>query len=128
MSRFHTRIEVPRGILETFAFVSDFSNAGRWDPNVESASMLTPGPIGLATMFQLVGRLYLPFTRIKPPLIGEFTLPYQVVVFDPPPEQVGTEKVTARTPFGTENDAPLIGPGAAIGAKTNDSACLLLSS
>ena len=37
-------------------------------------------------------------------------------------------KVMARTPLGTEKDEPLIGPGAAIGAKTNASACLVLSS
>jgi hypothetical protein len=96
MSRFHTQIEVPRGIQETFAFVSDFSNSGKWDPNVQSASMLTPGPIGLATMFQLVGGLRLPFTQIKPPWIGEFALPYQVVSFDPPALTDRTGETSAR--------------------------------
>src|SRR5690349_15249208 len=100
MSRFHTQIEVPRGICETFAFVSDFSNAGKWDPNLRAADMLTPGPVGLASMFNLVGGFQLPFVKPKPKLIGSFKLPYEVVSFEPPPEEVreGT-KVSASIRF-----------------------------
>lgn len=57
MAMYETTLIVPRPIEETFAFVSDFRNAARWDPRTYSASKTTDGPIEIGTRFMLTGGL-----------------------------------------------------------------------
>ena len=91
VATYETILTVPHPIDVTFAFVSDFRNAARWDPRTYSAEKATDGPIGVGTRFMLTGglmredfaqRMHLP-TR----LIG-MPLPYDIVEFDPPNEFV----------------------------------------
>lgn len=78
---------IPCPIDATFAFVSDFRNAEKWDPRTYQVDKTTPGPIGVGTIFQLHGsaiprslaaRLPVPRSALARPL------PYEVVVFEPP--------------------------------------------
>lgn len=87
MAIYETVLLVPRPVETTFAFVSDFRNAVRWDPRTYAAEKVTDGPIGVGTRFVLTGgalreevlqRLRLPARRIG------MALPYDVVTFDPP--------------------------------------------
>src|SRR4029079_5945778 len=55
MAFYEISIHVPRPIEETFAFVSNFRNAAKWDPRTYSAEKTTPGPIGIGTVFVLRG-------------------------------------------------------------------------
>ncbi|XYH98485.1 SRPBCC family protein [Sorangium sp. So ce1128] len=70
MADYTTSMFVPRKIEGVFAFVSDFRNAGAWDPLVSEASMVGDGPIGLHTSFLLVTkrgplRLEQPYTIVE---------------------------------------------------------------
>lgn len=93
MPTYETTLLVPRPLEETFAFVSDFRNAARWDPRTFSTEKVTEGPIGLGTRFLLSGGLvpqYLVPGRLAfllEPLLA-MPLPYDVVAFDPPREFV----------------------------------------
>jgi len=84
-------LSVPRSVEDTFAFVSDFRNAARWDPRTYSAEKITDGPIGVGTRFVLTGgmfredvvnRLHLPMS------VAGMPLRYDVVEFDTPNEFV----------------------------------------
>ena len=92
MATFETSFIIPRPLAATFAFVTDFRNAPRWDPRAYEAKQLTPGPIGLGTRFLLVGGL------IARPTLDRFHVPdwlrqtsdleYEVVSFVPQRELV----------------------------------------
>jgi dehydrogenase/reductase SDR family member 12 len=60
-----------------FAFVGDLRHAPRWDPQARSVAMITPGPVGLGTRFELVAALP----------VGRIVLPYEIV------EHVPTRRV-----------------------------------
>lgn len=77
MPRYRSSIEVPLPARATFAFVTDFRNAARWDPRVERAEKLTDGPVGPGTRFRLTSRV----------LIKQVALPYEITAFEPPSEQ-----------------------------------------
>ncbi len=89
MAIYETTLIVPRPIEETFAFVSDFRNAARWDPRTYSVSKTTDGPVGTGTRFMLTGGLLhedtLKRLHLSESLIG-MPLPYDVVSFDAPNE------------------------------------------
>jgi hypothetical protein len=86
MATFHTSLWIPRAPAGVFSFVSDFRNAPRWDPRTYSAVMVTDGPIGLGTRFELQGGLLTKSVHAELPafLRGNEVLPYTVVEFDPP--------------------------------------------
>lgn len=86
MATFHTSLWIPRAPADVFSFVSDFRNAPRWDPRTYSSVMVTGGPIGIGTRFELQGGLATKTVHDELPamLRGNNTLPYEVVEFDPP--------------------------------------------
>lgn len=87
MAIFDTSIIVRRPVQETFAFVSDFRNAEKWDPRTYAVEKTTPGDIGAGTRFVLTGgaltKRFIRALRIPPRIAGS-PLPYDVVSFDPP--------------------------------------------
>ena len=87
MATYETTLSIPRPPVETFAFVSDFRNAVRWDPRTYAAEKTTDGPIGVGTRFVLSGGL-LPEARLErlhlPRRLFAMSLPYDVTAFDPP--------------------------------------------
>ena len=50
MASYETVIRVARPIDETFAFISSFDNAARWDPRTYESTIVTDGPIGVGTV------------------------------------------------------------------------------
>jgi len=91
MATYETVLTIPQSLEDTFAFVSDFRNAARWDPRTYEAVKATEGPIGVGTRFMLTGgmlredlvrRLHLPAKMAGMPL------PYNVIEFDAPNEFV----------------------------------------
>lgn len=91
MASYETNLRIPRSVEETFAFVSDFRNAGRWDPRTYSVEKVTDGPIGVGTRFVLIGglvpRQILERLRVPGSRAG-MALPYDVVEFSAPREFV----------------------------------------
>jgi carbon monoxide dehydrogenase subunit G len=51
------QLETPLGLEETFAFIADFGNAGRWDPGVATSERLDPGPLRVGARFRLGVRM-----------------------------------------------------------------------
>jgi hypothetical protein len=92
MVRFEASLVIPRPRDATFAFVTDFCNAVRWDPRTYEARKLTPGPIGLGTKFQLTGGLISKHTlarfHVPDALRADSDLGYEVVSFVPRSEMV----------------------------------------
>ena len=89
MPRYRSSIEVPLSARATFAFVTDFRNAARWDPRVERAEKLTDGPVGAGTRFRLTSRV----------LIKEVALPYEITAFEPPPEEADGDATAGAATF-----------------------------
>jgi hypothetical protein len=89
MATYETILTVPRSVRETFAFVSDFRNAARWDPRTYAVEKPTSGPIGVGTRFILTGGMLrkdlLARLHISESVAG-MPLPYDVVAFDAPRE------------------------------------------
>lgn len=86
MATYETSFLVPRSAAATFAFVSDFTNAAKWDPRTYSVEKVTPGPIGTGTVFMLRGGL-LPRDLIPkglPLSLFAQPLPYEVREYAPP--------------------------------------------
>jgi hypothetical protein len=84
-------LHIPRPVAETFAFISDFSNAPRWDPRTYSAIKESAGPIGVGTLFILNGGLIAEdwLDRLHIPRgVAGMALPYEVTLFDAPNEFV----------------------------------------
>lgn len=51
-----TRIEIGRSAADVFAFVSDQTNAPRWQSGLEEVHRLTPGPVGIGSQHTFVRR------------------------------------------------------------------------
>jgi dehydrogenase/reductase SDR family protein 12 len=87
VATYETILTIPRPLEETFAFVSDFRNAAKWDPRTYSAEKTTDGPIGVGTRFMLTGGM-MPESVVKqlhlPESVAGMSLPYDVVAFDAP--------------------------------------------
>ena len=45
MARYVDAIDLPVPIADAFDYLADFSHTAEWDPGVESAERLTPGPL-----------------------------------------------------------------------------------
>ena len=70
MPRHHATFPVPNPVDDAFAFVQDFRNAARWDPQVTVAEKVTPGPIEVGSRFVLRSRflgmtIQLPYTMVE---------------------------------------------------------------
>lgn len=87
MASYERSVTVPCPIDETFAFVSSFDNAAKWDPRTYEAANTTAGPVGVGTRFVLRGgalketivrRLHLPLVLVST------KLPYDITEFDAP--------------------------------------------
>ena len=52
--RYARAIEVPLLPGETFAYLSDFSNAAEWDPGIVEARRLTPAPTAVGSRFEVI--------------------------------------------------------------------------
>jgi len=91
VASYETTLTVPLSVEETFAFVSDFRNAARWDPRTYIVEKTTEGPIGVGTRFLLTGGVLrkdlLARLHISESIAG-MPLPYDVVEFDAPNEFV----------------------------------------
>ncbi len=59
---------------EVFAYAADFTNSAEWDPGVDSAKAVEPGPVRVGSIYILEGSF------------GPSTLPmqYEVVEYEPP--------------------------------------------
>jgi hypothetical protein len=91
VASYETVLHIPLAPDATFAFVSDFRNAARWDPRTYSVEKATEGEIGVGTRFILVGGM-LPEATVRrlhlPGWLAGMALPYDIVEFDPPNEFV----------------------------------------
>jgi dehydrogenase/reductase SDR family protein 12 len=54
LARSYNLIQLPVDVETAFDFVSDFTNAAAWDPQAETVTKATEGPIGVGTRFDLV--------------------------------------------------------------------------
>jgi len=65
--RLHETRTIDRERSEVFAFTSDFANAEKWDPGVESSKQLGQGPPQVGTKYELVvafGSIRIPITYV----------------------------------------------------------------
>ncbi|MEX0796594.1 MAG: SRPBCC family protein [Acidimicrobiia bacterium] len=65
---------INRPLEEVFEYAADFSNSAEWDPGVDSAKAVEPGPVRVGSSYSLEGTF------------GPSTLPmhYEVVEYEPP--------------------------------------------
>jgi hypothetical protein len=88
MAKYETTFYVPRPLEATFAFISDFRNAVKWDPRTYAVEKVTPGPIGAGTRFLLTGGMLPktgPLTHLLPKaLLRGMPLSYEIVAYEPP--------------------------------------------
>jgi hypothetical protein len=78
MPRYLTVIDSTWNVTQAFAFMSDFSNAARWDPGVLSAQRLDVGEVRVGSSFDLT----VAFARRKMTLryaVRSLTAQHQVV-------------------------------------------------
>jgi NAD(P)-dependent dehydrogenase (short-subunit alcohol dehydrogenase family) len=52
--RLQESLSSPRTAAECFAFVADFRNLPAWDPTADAANKITPGALGVGTIFEIV--------------------------------------------------------------------------
>lgn len=74
MVHYRRRLVVPMQRDEAFAYLSRFSSAAEWDPGVSSASMVTPDPVALGSVFALDAVF----------MGNTVPLRYEITEFDPP--------------------------------------------
>ncbi|CAN5788266.1 SRPBCC family protein [soil metagenome] len=65
---------VNRPLDEVFAYAADFSNSAEWDPGVDTAKAVEPGPVRVGSLYSLEGNF------------GPSSLPmqYEVIEYEPP--------------------------------------------
>lgn len=70
----HETRTINRPLDEVFSYATDFSNSAEWDPGVDSAKAVDPGPVRVGSRYSLEGTF------------GPSTLPmrYEVVEYEPP--------------------------------------------
>ena len=91
MATYETILTIPQSVDQTFAFVSDFRNAAKWDPRTFSVDKTTDGDIGIGTRFMLTGGMLPEATVARlhlPKSMAGMALPYDVTEFDAPHEFV----------------------------------------
>ena len=74
MAHYLTTLDIARSASDTFAFISDFRHAPRWDPQTLQAHKVSDGPIGLGTRYLLIGEF----------MWRKLILPYEIVGYRPP--------------------------------------------
>jgi len=98
MARYETTVGSSIAPEEAFAFMADFSNSPRWDPNTSRATRVDAGPLVVGSSFDLVtafgGR--------------EIELRYTIVEHDPPRRVV----LRAEQPRYTSLDTITVEPAA----------------
>lgn len=57
MARFVDAIDLPIAPGEAFDYLADFSTTAEWDPGVEEAERLSPGPVRAGSRFHVVARI-----------------------------------------------------------------------
>lgn len=84
---------------DVFGYLAQFTNAQEWDPGTKRSTMLTPGPLGVGSRFEVVAEAL----GREIPLVYEITTyePTRRVVFDVKGSYLtGTDDITVE---GTEN-------------------------
>lgn len=81
MARIVERFTVPVPPALVFPFVADFSNTRHWDPQIDTAAQLGPGPIGVGTSFAVelrigIGSIIIPMVYT----VTEHEVPSHVVL------------------------------------------------
>jgi Polyketide cyclase / dehydrase and lipid transport len=71
---YNRELVVPVPVDEVFDYLSRFDSAAEWDPGVTWASMVTPGPVGVGSAFELEAVF----------LDKSVLLCYEITEFDPP--------------------------------------------
>ncbi len=84
MAKYETTLYVARSLEATFAFISDFRNAVKWDPRTYAVEKITPGPIGPGTTFLLTGGMLPKSLPLPRALLRGMPLAYEVVSYEPP--------------------------------------------
>ncbi|MEI7593154.1 MAG: SRPBCC family protein [Actinomycetes bacterium] len=57
MAKYSTVIDTPADIATAFDYLARFSSTKDWDPGVSDASMITPEPVTVGSLFQVVASL-----------------------------------------------------------------------
>ena len=79
MTRLQETIEVPRPIDDVFHYTGNFANIEQWDPGVSESSKLTPGPVGVGSMFRVTVR-FGPSTTPMEYTVTAYEPPYRIVL------------------------------------------------
>jgi hypothetical protein len=79
MAHYVTSMFIRRRTGDTFAFISDLSNAPTWDPQTIAAYKMSEGPIRAGTQFCLVGRLF-GYPLHLPYEIGRYDAPRELII------------------------------------------------
>jgi carbon monoxide dehydrogenase subunit G len=92
MATYETTLHIPRPVEQTFAFVSDFRNAAKWDPRTFSVEKTTDGEIAVGTRFVLRGGMIpkhlVPRRLSMLDAVVAMPLPYDVTALTPNQELV----------------------------------------
>lgn len=83
MAHYLTTFDIPRSVEDTFAFISDFRHAPRWDPQTLQAYKVSDGPIGRGTRYLLIGEF----------MWQKLILPYEIVGYKPPKDSASGELI-----------------------------------
>ena len=54
MARYHAEIHVVTPPEQAFTYLANFANSQEWDPGVVRAELITPGPVGSGSEFDVV--------------------------------------------------------------------------
>ena len=74
MPRYETTVHTPRATADVFAYLADFSTTAEWDPGVNAATRVDPGPVAEGSRF-----------RVTASFLGrEAELEYSVTEYEPP--------------------------------------------
>lgn len=57
MAQLHESLDTNLPSDQAFAFIADFANSSRWDPGVAWAEAVTPGPVGVGSVYRLGVRM-----------------------------------------------------------------------
>jgi carbon monoxide dehydrogenase subunit G len=95
VATYSTEIHAARGQDEVFEYMATFANAREWDPGVEEAEALTPGPAEVGSVYRLGVRIagrVVPFDY----RVLELTRPRRVVLRATHGHLVSTDTITVQ--------------------------------
>lgn len=93
MIRLKQTIVVDRRIRDVFQYAGDFENVEQWDPGVSESKKVTPGPVGVGTVYSVVvksGPSQIPMRYV----VTEYTPPNRVVLEGEGKRLKATDSVT----------------------------------